>query len=390
MRRIGVGTFETSPKMREYVNQVLDSGRLSYGPFSEKLESCLAELHGCSYGVLSNSGTSSLQVALQALKEIYNWQDGDEVICPALTFVATINVVLHNRLKPVLADVDSLYYGLDPTLLEAAITPRTRAIIPVHPFGQPCDIKNIMQIASRHNLLVIEDSCECMLATQDGISVGAWGDIACYSTYIAHLLTTGVGGLGITNNPDYAGVMRSLINHGRNGIYYSIDHSQGLDSEALKQVVSRRFEFERIGHSFRVTELEAAIGLAQLDDLASCIAWRNLNAKYLSDNLAPFGDLLQLPQTRPGCTHSFMMYPVVVKNGSKWPLVNWLEVGSVDTREMLPLTSQPCYAGLFDPALYPVAEQINESGFYLPIHQHLSQDDLVYMVDRVAGFFDGR
>lgn len=158
----GVGDFRASDRVREYVNDVLDSGRLSYGPYVMRFEENFAELHGSKYAVMSNSGTSSLHVALQALKICHNWEDGDEVIVPATTFVATPNIVIHNNLKPVFVDVESDYYGIDVDKIESKISPRTKCIIPVHLFGQACQIDRVVEIAKSNGLKVIEDSCESM------------------------------------------------------------------------------------------------------------------------------------------------------------------------------------------------------------------------------------
>ena len=144
---IGVGTLQLTSEAKQLVMQVLDSNRLSYGPMSPTFEETFAEIHGCQFGVVSNSGTSALHVAIAALKEIHKWNDGDEVIVPAVTFVATLNVVLHNNLKPVIVDVDPDHYDMDPVKLAAAVTPRTRAIIPVHLFGQPADMDPILAIS---------------------------------------------------------------------------------------------------------------------------------------------------------------------------------------------------------------------------------------------------
>jgi perosamine synthetase len=384
VKQIGVGTFTATPRMRALVNEVLDSGRISYGPMSRAFEQQFAQLHDCRYAVLSNSGTSSLHVALQTLKELHGWRDGDEVLLPALTFVATVNVVLHNGLKPVLVDVEPDYYGLDILRLEQAITPRTRAIMPVHLFGQPCNIVDVAAAAERYGLKVIEDSCECMFVGQMGKSAGAWGDVGCFSTYVAHLLTTGVGGIATTNDPEIAAVMRSLVNHGRDGIYISIDDDQGKHGAALKEVINRRFRFERIGHSFRITELEAALGLAQLETWAEMIATRQRNAAYLTSALAPLSDVLQLPAVRPGTGHAFMMFPLVLRDHPKAALCAFLEERGIETREMLPLTNQPAYTGWCDPSHYPVADWINRNGFYIGCHQDLSIDDLDYMIDAIA------
>jgi len=380
---IGVGTWECSPLERKLVNQVLDSGRLSYGPMSREFENKFAGIHGSKYAVLSNSGTSSLQVALQAMKEIHKWNDGDEVIVPAVTFVATANIVLHNRMKPVLVDVDPDTYNMDVNKLHEVITPKTRAIIPVHLFGQPAEMGWFEMFKSK-NIKVIEDACEAAFANIYGKPVGAWGDIGCFSTYVAHLLTTGVGGVATTSNPEYAAKMRSIVNHGRDGIYIDID------TEATPEVISKRFSFDTIGHSFRITELESALGVAQLDGWESMIAKRTANADFLSDRLTDHGldEYIKIPFASYGVAHSWMMYPIVVLDESKWGLVEYLEANGVETREMLPLTNQPCYKGLWNEDDYPVAKKINESGFYVGCHQGLDEKDMGFIADTISEYFD--
>ncbi len=369
MMQVTLGTYHTTPAIRAAVNAVLDSDRLSYGPVSREYERRFAAMHGCAYGVASNSGTSSLQIALQALKEMYLWQDGDEVIVPALTFVATVNAVLHNRLTPVLVDVNPLTFNIDTSEIEAAITKRTRCILPVHLFGLPADMAMIRGLAVLHNLRIVEDSCEAML-TQAHL----WSDVACFSTYAAHLLVTGVGGMATTNNPDLALVMRSLVNHGID--LDEMPTGEGYDPTWL----ARKFRFNRIGHSFRVTELEAAIGLAQLDDLPAMITKRRQNAEYLFDRLP---DQVCTQWMNPD--HSWMVFPLVLERGSKWPLMAHLQAAGIECREMMPLTCQPCYA--FREIDYPVAKRINEGGCYVGIHQDLTIEHLNYMADVIAEYF---
>ncbi len=242
-RQLGVGDATIGALEKQYVQEALDAGRLSYGRFTAAFEEEFARLHGCRFAIFCNSGTSALQVALHALKEREGWADGDEVIVPALTFVATVNIVLQNRLTPVFVDIEPDYYAVDPALIEAKITPRTRAIIPVHLFGQPADLVAITTIARRHGLRILEDSCEAMFVHYRDRPVGAWGDAACFSTYVAHLIVTGVGGLMTTNDGDLAVMMRSLINHGRDGIYLSADADQTDDPRKLWEIVDRRFSF---------------------------------------------------------------------------------------------------------------------------------------------------
>ena len=334
---VGVGGFKTNPKIRKYVLDVLDTERLSYGPYVSRFEKEFAMLHQCTYGVMCNSGTSALQVGLQALKIKHSWKDGDEVILPATTFIATANIVRYNNMTPVFVDVEPDYFGINTELIEEKITDRTRCIIPVHLFGMPCQMDLVMAIARKHKLKVIEDSCETMFAKFDNQFVGSIGDIGCFSTYVAHILTTGVGGLLTTSNPEYAVLLRSLINHGRDSIYISVDDGKGKTPEHLKEIIERRYSFVHSGHSFRTTELEGALGLAQLEDWQSNISNRQKNASFLNQYLKEFEEYLQLPNIRPLADHVFMMYPLMLKNKSKKGLCEYLENLGVETRPSLRL-----------------------------------------------------
>lgn len=392
--QLGVGSLVLTPKEKQYVNEVLDSNRLSYGPFSQKFESRFASTHNSKYGILSNSGTSSLHVALAALKEKFKWQDGDEVIVPAITFIATSNVVLMLNLKPVFVDVDKYTYNIDPGLIEERITPRTRAIIPVHMFGLPADMEAIMTIASKHSLRVLEDSCETMFVGINGKPVGSFGDIGCFSTYVAHFLVTGVGGLAITSDDELAIMMRSLCNHGRDGIYLSIDDDEGKHGEELDLIIKRRFNFVRLGYSYRVTEMESALGVAQLEMKDDILASRQRNAKVLIESLKPLEDkgLIQLPSAPEYAEHSFMLFPVVVtdKNTSRDDLTLFLEEHMIETRPMMPLINQPFYKKMFGDIehQYPVASWINQSGFYIGCHQGFGDAELEYIASCFSNFFN--
>lgn len=387
--KIGVGGMQITPLHKRLVNQVLDSGRLSQGPVTKKFESQFASRHQCRFAVFTNSGTSSLHIALAALKEKYRWADDDEILVPAVTFVATSNIVLHNRMKPVFVDVDSKTYNMDPSRIEERITRRTRAIIPVHLCGLPCDMTAVMMVARRHGLKVIEDSCETMFARCQGRSVGSFGQIGCFSTYIAHLLVTGVGGLTLTNDPEIATMLRSLANHGRNAIYIRMDDDRGLKGKKLHEIVDSRFSFIRLGHSFRATEMEAALGLAELELASERLKKRRNNALLLLRELAPFRDRLQLPYIPEDRDHNFMMFPLVLRKEDKTRLVRFLEEHSVETRDLLPLLTQPFYIKEFGPLIhqYPVAQWLARGGFYIGCHPYMRPGDLEYIVDQFRLFF---
>lgn len=388
--QIGSAGFKFGAREKKYINEVMKSHRLSYGPWSQKFEEIFAHEHQTKFAVFSNSGTSALHMALAAMKEKYGWSDGDEVIVPAVTFVATSNIVLYNNMKPVFVDVDPLTYNIDPKLIEAAITPQTRVILPVHLFGMPAEMDPIMALAKKYSLRVLEDSCECMFATYKGKKVGSFGDVGCFSTYIAHFLVTGVGGLATTNDPELAILMRSYMNHGRDSIYLNIDADKGLTEEKLELVVSKRFSFVRPGHSMRATELEAAIGVAQFEGRDENIGRRQEVAEYYTRHLSSLSDHLQLPSVPSDRQHNYMMYPIVLKNEAKSQLVNFLEKNNIETREMVPLTNQPANKRLFGDDLedrHPVAKWINKSGFYVGCHPYLKKKEIKYVVDTIKEYF---
>jgi len=392
--QIGLGTLQISKLAKKYVNQVLDSNRLSYGPFSEKFEKSFAKLHQRKFGIFSNSGTSALQVSLAALKEKYNWQNGDEIIIPAVTFIASSNIVLQNNLTPVFVDVDQSTYNINPELIEEKISSKTRAIIPVNLFGLSCEMEPILKIARKHKLKILEDSCESMFVKYRGRPVGSSGDIACFSTYVAHLLVTGVGGITLTDDSELAVMTRSLCNHGRDSIYLKIDDDKNLSRKKAKMVISRRFSFVRMGYSYRATEMEAALGLAQIEEnpLANIKKRRN-NAEILISGLKKFENDLQLPQWPDWSEHAFMMFPIVIRRDSRikrGDLIAHLENYNIETRFTFPLLGQPFYKKLFGSIekKYPVADLITQNGFYIGCHQDLGRAELSYILEVFNNFFD--
>lgn len=382
-RPVTVGTFRATDSMRDRIAEVLDSGRISYGPMSRAFERQFAALHNCSYAVLSNSGTSSLHVAIQALKELHGWDDGDEVLVPASTFVATVNVVLHNNLTPIFVDVEPLTWGIDPGLIERAISKRTRAILVAHLYGQSCRMREILQVAEARGLLVVEDSCEAMFVTHNNTVVGSMGAIGCFSTYNAHLICTGVGGLCTTSNPDYARKIRSLVNHG-----LALDELNTDEDFSPRPNPGRSFRFTHAGHSYRITELEAAIGLAQLETHKEMLAGRRRNARHLTAGLTLLNRhadaRLTLPMVLPVNEHAWMMYPIVLDRDRmpKHLVRPYLNRADIETRDMMPITNQPIYRDLLhrQQDRFPMAEWVNENGLYVGCHQDLTPQDCEYVV----------
>ena len=390
-KQIGVGGFRVSDRAKRLVLDVLDSNRLNAGPMMARFESEIAALHGRTLGLMCNSGTSALQIALGALKEVHEWKDGDEVLVPALTFIASANVVLFNGLRPVFVDVEPQHYTIDPVKIAARITPRTRAIMPVHIAGLPCDMEPILERARAHDLRIVEDSCEAMFVRYKNRPVGSFGDIACFSTYAAHVITTGVGGVAVTNDERYLEVMKSLMNHGRDPIYTRIDDDRGLEGNELFRIANSRFSFVRFGHSFRCTEMEAALGLAQLEEREAILRRRREIASRLTEGLSGLAKYLQLPASRPGAEHGYMMYPLAIVHPdvARADLIQYLEGQHIETRYLLPLINQPVYRKRFGnlDAEYPIAARLNETAFYVGCHPEMTDADADYMIERFHAYF---
>lgn len=383
-RNIGIGTLNIGNQAKKQIIKILDNNRLSYGPITNKFENKFAKLHNSKFAIYTVSGTAALQISLHAMKSIHGWKDNDEVIVPAITFIATSNIVLQNKMKPIFVDVNKETYNIDITKIEQKITKKTRAIIPVHLFGLPADMDEIKKIAQKYKLKIIEDSCETMLVKYKNKSVGTIGDIGCFSTYVAHIITTGVGGIAITNNPQYAIKIKSLMNHGRDSIYLNIDDDNNLSNKNSFKIIDRRFSFTDVGYSYRLTEMEAALGLEQLNKIKSIINNRHKNARYLIEGLKKYKHFLQLPKILKDRGHSFLGFPILIisKKIKRNDLILYLERNGIETRYLMPLLNQPIYKKMFGniEKQYPIAKYINNNGFYIGCHQDLKKQDLDYII----------
>ena len=397
MNKIGVGYALITDLEKKYVNMALDSGRLSPGPFVQKFEKKFAEMHKQKYGIACNSGTSSLHVALEALKEKYSWDQNSEVLVPAITFIATSNAVMHAGMKPVFVDVDSRTYNIDTKLIEEKITENTVAIMPVHTFGQPCEMDSIVKIATKYGLKIVEDCAEAHFAVYKGRPVASFSNIAGSSTYVAHTITTGIGGVITTDDTNLAEIARSLIAHGRactceNCIAYN---SKQVCKLRMQTEMDRRFMMIRLGYSYRIGELEGALGVAQLENKDFIINTRKANAKILTDGLKDVEQYLQLPYYPEYVEHSFMMYPLVIKDDKAFTrneIVKYLEQNNIETRPMLPLLNQPIYKEIFGDIEkdFPVAQWINNNGFYVGCHHGLSKEELNMIIKTIHAFLENR
>lgn len=339
-----------TPHAKRYVKNVLDRGWLSRSLYIPRFEKEVADLHGAKYGILVNSGTDALRISLATLKEIHKWPDQSEIIIPSVTFVATVNAVLQNGLRPVLAEVDLSTGNLDWTKIP--VSKSTVAVLPVHLFGLPCPIP-------KTHLKVVEDSCETF-----GVHKLA-GDMACFSFYMSHHVSTGVGGMILTNDARYEKVARSYMNHGR------IDDGT-------------HFKFGRSGYSSRITEMEAALGIAALEHFDADLRQRESLAHLYWLKLPSVR--LQLSSNFPD-QHSWMFYPVLLKAGSRDKLLAYLRERGIESREAMPLINQPAFKDLYKKGSCPNAENWTKNGLLLPLHPLLKEKDVEFICKTVKGFF---
>jgi perosamine synthetase len=340
---------------KEAVIAVLESGMLAQGPRVEKFERAFAAMCGVRYAVATSSGTTALHLALLA----HGIGPGDEVITSPFTFISSANSVLFVGAKPVFVDIDETFFNIAPSLIEARITPRTKALMPVHLFGNPCDMEAIMAIAARHGLVIIEDAAQAHGASINGKKVGGFGT-GCFSFYPTKNMTTAEGGMVTSDDEQVAERVRLLRNHG----------------------MERRYYHDFLGYNFRMTDLQAALGLAQLAKLEVFNEKRIANARYLTEHL---GDIIIAPQVKDGYRHVFHQYTIRVK-GDRDRIVEQLkEQGiGVGIYYPLPVHKQPIYQELGYTDQLPVAEEMSRAVLSLPVHPALSQADLERIVEAVS------
>ena len=246
--KIPFGTITITRESRDLLNKALDSGRVSNGKYVREFEERFAKLVGAREAVAVSSGTDADILALAVLYDFGAKRD-DEVIVPALSFVATGNAVLHAGFKPVFVDIERETLNIDPSKIEKVITKKTRAIMPVHLMGKPAKMDIINKIAKKRNLFVIEDAAEAHGAVYKRKNVGQWGDMAAYSVYLAHIITTVEGGIVTTDKEEFAEILRSLRCHGRacKCKVCVVNTSNGYCSKRFKHGRDIRFIFERVG-----------------------------------------------------------------------------------------------------------------------------------------------
>jgi perosamine synthetase len=346
-----------------YVMECLETSWISsIGRFIPLFEHAVAQFCGTRHAVAASSGTTALHLALMAL----GVGPGDEVIVPTLTYVAAANAVSYCGARPVFVDAERDTWNIDPTLIEARITARTRGIMVVHLYGHPCEMDPIVKLARRRGLFVLEDAAESLGAEYKGRKAGALGDIAIFSFFGNKVITTGEGGMVVTDCAEWAEKVRIL-------------RGQGMDP-------GRRYWFPIIGYNYRMTNIQAAIGLAQMEQIDARLAERRRVAEWYRTHLSPLADFLTLPVERDGVHHSFWLYNIVLRDSvrlTRDEVMAGLAQAGIDTRPMFyPMHFLPPYA---EPAgRYLVAETVALRGINLPTHSLLTEEDVGYIAEHLS------
>ena len=344
--------------------RVIRSGWLAQGPQVERFEQRVAEYVGASHAVAVSSGTTALHLALVALEV----GEGDEVVVPALGFVATANVVRHAGARPVFADVDPRTYNLDPRAVERVLGPRTRAIMPVHQLGLSCDLDAVCALGQRHGLAVVQDSACALGATYRGRRVGGQGDMACFSFHPRKVITTGEGGMITTADADLARRLRSLRSHGM-GV--------GADLRHKASRVSPEQVFDCIGFNYRMTDMQGALGVAQMDRLDGIVARRRQLAGRYRRLLKETP--LATPLEPPDREHVFQSYmvllpPELTEEDRLEVMQRMLDRGVATRAALTAMHLQPAHLPADGQApKLPVTEELSRRGLMLPLYPQLSE-----------------
>jgi len=344
----------------ELINQVLRTPYLSIGPMLKRFEQDMACFVGTKYAAGVSSGTAGLHLCVRAA----GIGEGDEVITTPFSFVASANCMLYERATPVFVDIEPGSLNIDPQRIEDAITPRTRAILPVHAFGQPADMDPILQVARRHNLWVIEDACEAIGAEYKGRQAGTLGDAAVFAFYPNKQMTTGEGGIIVTDRADWDALYRSLRNQGRDVFDAWLDHS-------------------RLGYNYRLDELSAALGVAQLARLEELLAKRERVAQMYNERLSTV-DGLDIPYISATTTRmSWFVYVIRLGPGiERTAVMAGLEERGIPSRPYFtPIHLQPFYRKLFGyrEGDFPITERLGQSALALPFYGNLDEEKVEYV-----------
>ena len=338
----------------QYVSECILSGWVSStGKFVNQFEEMFADFCQTKHAITTSNGTTALHLALLAA----DIGAGDEVLVPTLTFVATANAVTYTGAKPVFIDSEPNSWNIDPSKIEEAITPKTKAIIPVHLYGHPADMEPLQKICAKHNLILIEDAAEAHGAMYKGQKVGSLGDLGIFSFFGNKIITTGEGGMVVTNNDEYADKIRILRDH-------------GMEKD-------RRYWHPVLGYNYRLTNIQAALGVAQMEKIDHILLKKIQNAGWYNTLLQNIKGIT-LPHEMDWAKNVYWLYSILIdkkKFGlSRDELMVRLQEKGIETRPLFyPVHSQPIYA---TGESFPVAKNISKSGLSLPSSVKLTEQSI--------------
>lgn len=346
----------------KYVQQAIATNWISSaGSFIRDFEVKFAEVCGAKYGIACANGTVAMHLAMATL----GLEADDEVIIPTFTMIATANAVAYCGAKPVLVDMEPNYWQMDVDQVAAKITPRTKAIVPVHIYGHPTDMDPLRELAQKHGIMIIEDSAEAHGGEYKGQPCGSLGDAAGFSFYGNKIITTGEGGMVTTNNREIAKLAWNLRDH-------AFSHE-------------RHFWHKFVGFNYRMTNLQAAVGLAQVEQMATFVAQRRQNALEYNCRLSTIPGI-RTPAEAPWAKNVYWMYGIMVDEKeygmNRDQLRKVLADNGIETRTFfIPMHCQPVYWDAFKGQRYPVAEDLCKRGFYLPSSSSLALDEIEYVAN---------
>jgi len=399
------GKVVGAPEMRNLVDASLDLW-LTTGRYNTAFEERLAGRLGVAHALTTNSGSSANLLALAALTSHYHRSEalkpGDEVITVATGFPTTVNPSLQYGLIPVFVDVDIPTYNIKPEMIEAAVSSKTRAIMIAHTLGNPFDLGEVMRVAEKYNLWVVEDTCDALGATYDGRNVGTFGDLGTLSFYPAHHITMGEGGAVFTDKPRLRRVVESLRDWGRDCWC-----APGQDNTCGKRFARRlgtlpfgydhKYTYSHVGYNLKITDMQAAVGLAQLDRLDGFIDARARNFATLTELLRPLEDVLILPQATPRSSPSWFGYPLTIRPESginREELVQYLNEKRIGTRLLFGgnLLHQPYMKGRNVRVVGDLAnaDLVTTHTFWIGVYPGLTEDHLTYIVEEISAFIAGK
>lgn len=354
---------DITEREKEAVLEVLDSNILCLGPKLKEFEENMAAYAGTTYAIACNSGTSGLHMIVAAL----DIKDGDEVITTPFSFISSANCMLFERAKPVFVDIDEKTYNMDITQIEDKITERTKAILPVHIFGQPVNMREIRRIALKHGLAIIEDSCEAIGAEWNGKKVGSMSDAGVFAFYPNKQMTTGEGGIVVTNNEKLAKLCYSLRNQGR-----------GIDTQWLNHV--------RLGYNYRMSDISAALGMAQLERIDEIIDARQQVADLYIEKLQDVDGVI-LPTIDERVKMSWFVFVIRFEDWIDRDLVMeiLLDRGVGCRPYFTSIHLQPFYRELFGykEGDFPVTEHVASGTLAIPFFNNITEEQIDTVVDEV-------